>query len=239
MEVSPNHLLLQMESKSFRLSCIRFWNIYNSLAGRLSQGSGQVDHDDKKKTLFFFRVRQQKIPTYREGNFYCWGEKFLSVVSVLCLPWSHPREELGRIPTWPHRRWWRWHPRSSGSIFFSLISGRPRRTAWSWGFWMRSEPRQCPWSWPWSSGYPAQWAGSPSLPGGPDRQGNWKEKVLIFSYRENICVLFFTVKTRWLCISDSLKVTGFILMKSNKFRKDPRQKFGASARFVEMIWESY
>ena len=26
MEVSPNHLLLQMESNSFKLSCIRFWN---------------------------------------------------------------------------------------------------------------------------------------------------------------------------------------------------------------------
>jgi len=26
MEVSVNHLLLQMESNSFRLSCIRFWN---------------------------------------------------------------------------------------------------------------------------------------------------------------------------------------------------------------------
>ena len=25
MEVSPNHLLLQMESNNFRLSCIRFW----------------------------------------------------------------------------------------------------------------------------------------------------------------------------------------------------------------------
>ena len=25
MEVSPNHLLLQIESNSFKLSCIRFW----------------------------------------------------------------------------------------------------------------------------------------------------------------------------------------------------------------------
>jgi hypothetical protein len=30
MEVSVNHLLLQMESKSFKLSCIRFWNKENS-----------------------------------------------------------------------------------------------------------------------------------------------------------------------------------------------------------------
>ena len=27
IEVSPNHLLLQMESNSFRLSCMRFWKI--------------------------------------------------------------------------------------------------------------------------------------------------------------------------------------------------------------------
>ena len=35
--------------------------------------------------------------------------------------------------------------------------------------------------------------------------------------------------------SDSLKVRGFILMKSNLFRKDPRQKFGALALFVKII----
>lgn len=29
MEVSPNHLLLQMESNNFRLSCIRFWKVKN------------------------------------------------------------------------------------------------------------------------------------------------------------------------------------------------------------------
>lgn len=31
MEVSVNHLLLQMESKSFKLSCIRFWNNIDTL----------------------------------------------------------------------------------------------------------------------------------------------------------------------------------------------------------------
>ena len=35
MEVSVNHLLLQMESNSFMLSCMRFWNDTKGLGHRL------------------------------------------------------------------------------------------------------------------------------------------------------------------------------------------------------------
>ena len=237
MEVSPNHLLLQMESKSFRLSCIRFWNIYNSLAGRLSQGSGQVDHDDKKKTLFFFRVRQQKIPTYREGNFYCWGEKFLSVVSVyrgLIL--------VKNLVVFRHG-----YTEDDGGDILETVD--PFFSLWSLAAHVEQlEVEVFEWE--------VNLDNARGLDPGPQDillsglvvlrsqavqivKETEKKKFWYFFYRENICVLFFTVKPRWLCISDSLKVTGFILMKSNKFRKDPRQKFGASARFVEMIWESY
>lgn len=45
------------------------------------------------------------------------------------LQWSHPRAALGRIPTWPRRKWWRWHLRSSGSTFYVLTVGHQRRTA--------------------------------------------------------------------------------------------------------------
>ena len=152
----------------------------------------------KRKSLFFFSSEKRKYPLKyieRRGNFdQCFQHENISTLwnsrpmrAQQCrssttgyLPLSHPRVELGRTPTSPHRRWWLSRPRNSGSISFSQISGLPRQTAWSWGFWMRSEPPQCPWSWPWSSGCPAPWAGSPWRPGGPGRPGNWEENVFMF-----------------------------------------------------------
>ena len=37
----------------------------------------------------------------------------------------------GRSRRGPHRRWWRWPPRNSGSTSFSLISGLQHQTSWN------------------------------------------------------------------------------------------------------------
>lgn len=44
------------------------------------------------------------------------------------LPWSHLHVTLDRTPTWQHRKWWRLHPRSSGSTSYAPTVVHPRRT---------------------------------------------------------------------------------------------------------------
>ena len=113
MEVSPNHLLLQMESNSLRLSCIRFWNIYNSLElARSVQAQVKSTMKGKKKKSPFFPVRQQKVPTYhlltRQGNkllssrretlhqfwvFLCFYRSFILVKDLVVLRHGHTEDD--------------------------------------------------------------------------------------------------------------------------------------------------
>ena len=63
MEVSPNHLLLQIESNNFKLSCIRFWK---SKFGLLERA---------KKNIVWFYILLWKLACY--VDFFCKKNCFL------------------------------------------------------------------------------------------------------------------------------------------------------------------
>ena len=181
MEVSPNHLLLQIESNNFKLSCIRFWKGKDAFLF-----SRNVLHCASKEVVSLGRGSKDSC---MDGE---WGvvgwenewnlENMTSVMRLqLCwimfpIPWSRPRAALGRTRTWQHRRWWRWRPRNSGSTFSAPTSAHPRRRAWSWGSWRRSVPPRCPLSSLSSSGCLALSAGSPLRLVCLGRRGSWKRE---------------------------------------------------------------
>lgn len=50
MLVSVNHLLLQIESNSFKLSCMRFWKFYKTLLARIERESFKDTRNHIQKT---------------------------------------------------------------------------------------------------------------------------------------------------------------------------------------------
>lgn len=75
IDVSVNHLLLQIESNSFKLSCIRFWNTKCFLLIRPISGQNK------------FRKIMHPIVQLRVE--VCLESAFLTVVSSSCKTWSY------------------------------------------------------------------------------------------------------------------------------------------------------
>ena len=123
IEVSPNHLLLQIESKSFKLSCIRF--VVSSSCKTYAKENIMNWHKVVKDTYDVI-LHHPKIQAR-----FC-GRHFLSIFacSSLVRKMTFRGSYLpGHILTLQRRKWSPWHLRSNESTSFAPIADRRRRKA--------------------------------------------------------------------------------------------------------------